>query len=239
MNPSISRKSESDLEQRCDIRLENDATALKAVASPRMEVSIMRFGSRVTEIHLRFPSVMTSFKNLKTLQIEVASAEVIATLLPHVGSGHPYPLSAPKVRLIFPNLTEGKIPFLSGLAWLDESDPNVRNLLDDMPEGIPAGMFKFLEAFINGEPCLWRDGMWNRERDLVFIAGQIHRLLTNPGAWSRLDAKNLAAAHYWSVHKDQMPFESPIPEISGRQDVISVGRRHNCCASGLTLQEIV
>jgi hypothetical protein len=75
-----------------------------------------------------------------------------------------------------------------------------------------------------GLPCLWREGEWNRNCDLIFVARQIHRLLTDPRDYSPNDSMNPEAAIYWAAHKDQLPLEPAIAEIYSKS--------HRNCWSG-------
>jgi hypothetical protein len=109
------------------------------------------------------------------------------------------------------------MPWLGGLLWVDG-----RKGLDRNQDRLSEFFKELLEASIKpagtdglGFPCLWREGEWNRKRDLLFVVQQIHRLLTDPGDYSPSDSLNPEAALYWATHKDQLPLEPPIPEICG------------------------
>lgn len=64
-----------------------------------------------------------------------------------------------------------------------------------------------------GLPCLFRPGAWDEDRDLIFLVGQLHRLLTvdpdsraTPG-----DALNPEAARYWAGRTEHaLPLEPPL-----------------------------
>ncbi|RJR29415.1 MAG: hypothetical protein C4576_35420 [Desulfobacteraceae bacterium] len=186
--------------KRCEVRLENDARALEQASSERMKVAVGRFGGRVIGLELLFPALRTAFMNHATRTVETRQAEVVARIRPNAGNGFPYPLGSPEVRVEFPKRSDRQlVPWLSGLAWLDVFGGN-EVFFGDSPFGIP---------------CLWRNGEWSPERDLLFVAGQVHRLLTDPGNYSPADSMNPEAALYWVSHKDELPLEQPIPELSG------------------------
>jgi hypothetical protein len=202
-------------ERQCERRLENDAGKLEALSSGRMRVHVKRFGKRVSEIQVLFPRVRTAFFRLATEEVEVREAEVLTRIRPNAGSAFPYPLGPPEVRMYYPNLAEGEVPWLGGLVWLD-GRTGLKEL-EDLLTGSIRDLVACLWASADGPvgiPCLWRDGEWNPDLDLVFVAGQIHRLLTDPRDYSRTDSMNPEAAEYWAGHKDRLPLEPPLAEMS-------------------------
>jgi hypothetical protein len=157
--------------------------------------------------------------------VVVREVRVRAFVRPNSSNLFPYPLGNPEVRIEFPSLSPGAgVPWLGGLAWIDsaEADGPLEALVWSLP---PPAAGK--EPF--GIPCLWRQGGWTPECDLVFVAGQIHRMLTDPGDYSPSDAMNPEAALYWATHRDELPFEPPMREFcepgagSGRRPATSRG----------------
>jgi hypothetical protein len=204
-----------DQARQCDIRLQNDTADLEAAASERMAVDTKRFGDRITEIRVTFPQVHTAFYHRTKQVVKIRKASAIAFIYPNSGNSFPYPLGAPVVQILFPQLERGLIPWLSGLWW-----PGSRKIFDPNTDNLSDGFREIMEATINrfrkdgvGFPCLWREGEWNRECDLIFVVRQVHRLLTDPRDYSPSDSMNAEAALYWALHKDQLPLEPPIPEI--------------------------
>lgn len=204
-----------DQAHQCDIRLQNDTAELQSAASERMAVDTKRFGERITEIRVTFPKVHTAFYHLAKQVVEVRKGAAIALIYPNSGNSFPYPLGAPVVQILFPQLEDGLIPWLSGLWW-----PGNRKSFGPNTANLPDGFREVMEAIINrfrkdsvGFSCLWRKGEWNRECDLIFVVRQVHRLLTDPGDYSPSDAMNAEAAVYWARHKDRLPLEPPIAEI--------------------------
>ena len=204
---------------RCDVRLENDSAALEAVArkSDRLQVTVNRFGKRVFEIELCFPQVRTAFLDTRTQEVVVKESKVLAKIRPNAGNAFPYPMGAPnEVRIQFPGLTDScHIPWLGGLAWLSE-----HMLPDSIHQSAPPMFREMLQMMLAsgdlpiGIPCLWRSGEWDLLNcDLIFVAQQIHRMLSDPRDYSPNDAMNREAALYWATHRDQLPLEPPIPEL--------------------------
>jgi hypothetical protein len=227
-------------ERRCDVRLENDAAALETVNSDRMQVKVRRFGARVSGIEIVFPSVRTAFLHVKRKEVEIHVVRVLALILPNAGSQFPYPLGAPEVRIHFPDLdlTE-RVPWLSGLFWFDPGPmaatiQNLPPLLQPLLGRLPKESFQF------GIPCLWRNGEWNQDCDFFFVARQIHRMLTDPGAYSPTDAMNSEANFYWAEHKDALPLEPQIPELycHGEDHLGEGSRRSEGIGGGFFLREV-
>jgi hypothetical protein len=166
----------------------------------------------VVEIELVFPEVRTAFLHKTTREVELHQLRVLTRIRPNAGNSFPYPLGAPEVRVYFPGLRHDLyLPWLSGLLWLE----------DLQQEAIPDAVRAMLAALAPeadlrlGLPCLWREGEWNPACDLIFVARQLHRLLTDPGDYAPSDSMNPDAAIYWAGHKDRLPLEYPIPEIYG------------------------
>jgi len=204
-------------QRQCDVRLQNDTAALEAAKSGRLHIDVKRFGERVEEIHLLFPRVSTAFFHQTNQNVEIRKAVVQVKIMPNAHNAPPYPLGAPLTSIYFPNLARNTVPWLSGLLWVDGHtglDGN-QDRLSEFFKGLIEASIKPVGMDGVGFPCLWREGEWNRKRDLLFVAQQIHRLLTDPGDYSPSDSMNPEAALYWATHKDQLPLEPPIPEIFG------------------------
>jgi hypothetical protein len=176
-----------------------------------MQVETSRFGNRVIEVALHFARVRTALKERGTGTVAVRETRVKAVIRPNAGNSFPYPLGSPEVRIEFPGLDPALfVPWLGGLAWIDGAAAGgLLTALGLHLPSVPAGMGAF------GIPCLWRAGGWNPACDLVFVACQIHRLLTDPGDYAPNDAMNPEAALYWATHRDGLPFEPPISELYG------------------------
>jgi hypothetical protein len=220
MNESNKKILQTAQQRQCDIRLQNDTAALEAARSNRLNIDVKRFGERVKVIHILFPHVRTAFFNQTHQKVEIQKAVVQARILPNAHNAPPYPLGAPVTSIGFPNLARNTVPWLGGLLWEDG-----RKGLDRNQDRLSEFFKELLEASIKpvgtdgfGFPCLWREGEWNRKRDLLFVVQQIHRLLTDPGDYSPSDSMNPQAALYWATHKDQLPLEPPIPEIYGKSE---------------------
>jgi hypothetical protein len=185
-----------------------------------MQAAAKRFGKRVIEVMLVFPKVRTALMDRSSVNVAVREARVKALIQPNSGSGFPYPLGSPAVRIEFPGLEPGgDVPWLGGLAWIDGSGGNGAGGAMSWPlPPLPGGQGPF------GIPCLWRQGGWSPGCDLIFVARQVHRLLTDPGDYSPKDAMNPEAALYWAAHRDALPFEPSIPELYGRCRRTPVGR---------------
>lgn len=214
---------QTDQERRCAIRLQNDAAALEAASSDRMQVAVNRFGARVKDIVIAFPQVTTALYQTDSKAVSVCQTRVRAKISPNAGNTFPYPLGPPMVQVFFPSLPDDRVPWLSGLLWIGPSGHS-----ENAPDTIPSGFNELVAAAALrigggglGIPCLWRQGEWHWDRDLLFIAGQLHSLLTDPGVYSPQDAMNPAAAFYWAANKGQLPFEQPIFTIedAGRYGV--------------------
>jgi hypothetical protein len=207
---------QAEQEQRCALRLQNDAEALAAAASERMEVLVNRFGERVRDLAITMPHVTTVFFHLRRKEVVVRQARMQARIFPNAGNTFPYPLGPPMVQVFFPALPADEEPWLSGLWWIGKSgrtEPPPGQMPDSLNEMMAAAILKAGQNGV-GIPCLWRQGEWNWGRDLIFVAEQLHLLLTDPGAYSPRDAMNRQAADYWTGHKAELPLEPPIPEIS-------------------------
>ena len=200
------------MQARCAVRLINDAASLEAMSCGRMQVAVKRFGLHVVSITLRFPAVKTAFLDRSTGDVLVREAAVSAHIRPNSGNLFSYPFGPPEVRIDFPGLaSDRRTPYLPGLLWMDdtamaEADPVMAGLgmLHGFAAGRPVGI-----------PCLWRQGGWNPDCDLVFVARQVHRMLADPGDYSPTDAMNAQAALHWAAHKSELPFEPPIAELYG------------------------
>lgn len=200
------------MQERCAVRLANDADALEARSCGRMRVAVKRFGPRVLYAGLRFPAVKTAFRDRASGEVVVRAAAVSADVRPNSGNVAPYPFGPPEVRIDFPGLALDRLmPWLPGLLWLDdtlmaEADPITigLGLMHGFAPGRPFGI-----------PCLWRQGGWTPDCDLVFVARQVHRMLADPGDYSPTDAMNPEAALHWAAHKKDLPIEPPIPELYG------------------------
>ena len=222
-------------QRQCDIRLQNDTDALEATSSERMQVTVGRFGNRIRQIHLLFPGVQTAFFHCDNKEVTICSALVEAKIDPNSGNTFPYPLGAPMVRILYPNLKPDLIPWLSGLYWIDRNHPPPADYESNLPSIrtlVASALERFGERRV-GLPCLWREGEWNRNCDLIFVARQIHRLLTDPRDYSPNDSMNPEAAVYWATHRDQLPLEPPIIEIYGKRHEICGKRHRNCWPSKL------
>ena len=212
MNIDPEKPVQPAMQERCAVRLANDATALEARSCGRMRVAVKRFGPRVLYAGLRFPAVKTAFRDRASGEVVVRGAAVSASIRPNSGNVAPYPFGPPEVRIDFPGLAlDCLTPWLPGLLWLDdtlmaEADPITigLGLMHGFAPGRPFGI-----------PCLWRQGGWTPDCDLVFVARQVHRMLADPGDYSPTDAMNAEAALHWAAHKKDLPFEPPIPELYG------------------------
>ena len=202
---------------RCHVRLQYDATAIEAAArkSDRLQVAVNRFGNRVFQVDLCFPKVNTAFLDTTTGKVLIHEAVVLANIR-NAGNAFAYPLGAPEVRIRFPGLTDSRqVPWSGGLLWVGEltlPDPvqcaspmrdMIRMMLAD--EDLPLGI-----------PCLWRTGDWNPDCDLIFVAEQVHRMLTDPGDYSPMDAMNVEAALYWAMNRDLLPLKPRYPDCNAR-----------------------
>jgi hypothetical protein len=121
------------------------------------------------------------------------------------------------IQVFFPLLVDDHVPWLSGLLWIGPAGDTGND-----PARIPSGFRELVAAAAMqiggrgiGIPCLWRQGEWHWGRDLLFIAVQLHRLLTDPGVYSPRDAMNPAAALYWAANKAQLPLEPPLFGLEG------------------------
>lgn len=212
--PDSATLSESQQRQ-CDIRLENDTSALEAAASERMQVRVARFGGRPLDIRLRFPLVRTAFFDRPSGEVKIARCGVEAEISPNAAGSFPYPLGSPTVRIFYPDLRQGRVPWLGGLLWFQGDC-----LHGSRPHRLPDGMRRLAERAFGfsghdgmGMPCLWREGGWSRRCDLIFCARQIHRLLTDPRDYSPGDSLNPEAAVYWATRRDLLPLEPPLPQL--------------------------
>ena len=217
-------------EARCRVRLENDCRALEARVSKRMRVVVSRFGDRVVEIDLLFPQAAVPLLNKSSGDVEVRRADVLANIRPNAGHAFPYPFGAPEVRIFVPDVrTDLFIPWSGGLFWFDE-------LI--LRQETPAALRGMVEAFSSapqprmGIPCLWRT--WHPDYDLVVVANQVHRLITDPGQYAPTDCLNREAALYWASHKNRLPLEPPIPELAAP----SGPEREGSGGAGFTLVEV-
>ena len=216
MKRSDTSRFQTSQHRQCDIRLENDVKDLEAAASNRFKVHVKRFGTRPQHIQLSFPEVRTAFLNRPAGgEVEVLPCLVTAEIYPNAGNQFPYPLGSPVVKIFYPGLKWDLVPWLGGLLWLKDKPPE-----KEPPSSLPAGLQELVDSALSrsypegiGLPCLWREGEWNRNCDLLFTARQIHRLLTDPRDYSPEDSLNPEAALYWASHRDQLPLEPPIPEL--------------------------
>jgi len=211
MNIDSEKPIQPALRQRCEVRIASDTAALEALSSKLMQVASRRFGNSVVEVMLFFPSVRTALKECSSGRVVVRETPVKCVIRPNAGNSFPYPLGSPEVRIEFPGLDpEVFVPWLGGLAWIDGTlAGGFLGALGLSLPALPAGKGAF------GIPCLWREGGWTPACDLVFVARQVHRLLTDPGDYSPKDAMNPEAALYWATHRDRLPFEPPISELYG------------------------
>jgi hypothetical protein len=201
------------IDERCRARLDHDLQDLarfaKTVGHGRLQMGVQSFGGRIVQIGIRFPSVRTGLREGGRNAVVVQAVEAIADVTPGAWDV-PYPLGEPMVRLRFPHLPEGLEPFLSNLHFVGPGPSNGRRsraanpmmaMLDDAfrcPDGV-------------GVPCLWR--RWHPQRDLVWLARQIHSLLVvEPSAMaSPTDCLDPEAARYWVSQKDHaVPLEPPL-----------------------------
>lgn len=212
LNIDLEKPVQGAMQERCAVRLANDASSLEAKTCGRMQVSIRRFGPRVIGAGLRFPSVKTAFRDRASGEVVVREAAVFADIRPNSGNVAPYPFGPPQVSIDFPGLASGgAAPWLPGLLWLDDT-----LMADADPITIGLGLLQgFAPGRPVGIPCLWRQGGWTPDCDLVFVARQVHRMLADPGDYSPTDAMNAEAALHWATHKQELPFETPIPELYG------------------------
>ena len=201
--------------RRCDIRLENDVEGLEAAVSERMKVEVHRFGSRPRWILLSFPKVQTAFFYRAEGAVQVLPWTIVAEIYPNSGNQFPYPLGSPMVKIFYPKLKWDWVPWLSGLLWLKDKKP-----YGHQSDNLPPGIKELVDGTIGlrypegiGLPCLWRDGEWTKDCDLLFTARQIHRLLTDPRYYSPGDSLNPDAAMYWAEHRDLLPLEPVIPQL--------------------------
>jgi hypothetical protein len=224
--------------ERCKVRLQNDAAALEKVGlvSDRLQITVHRFGNRVLEIELCFPQIRTAFLHTATDEVVVREARVLAGILPNAGNTFPYPLGAPEVGIRFLGLDDSAyVPWLGGLLWLSEH--TVSNRIHQALQPRIAEMIRSMlvsRKLRVGIPCLWRDGEWDMDCDLIFVAGQIHQLLTDPRDYSPTDAMNEQAALYWARHRERLPLEPPIRELRRRVGVAS----ENHPKTRFTLKEV-
>ena len=64
-------------------------------------------------------------------------------------------------------------------------------------------------------------------------------MLTDPGAYSPMDAMNPEANFYWVEHKDALPLEPQIPELYGRnEDRSGDGSWRGASMDGFFLREV-
>ena len=212
MNIVSEKQIQPVLRQRCEVRTVNDTAALEALSGERLQVETRRFGNRVIEVALLFPKVKTALLERSSGTVAVRETRVRAVIRPNAGNAFPYPLGSPEVRIEFPGLDPAVfVPWLGGLAWIDGAAAGgLLGALGLHLPSVPAGNIAF------GIPCLWREGGWSPACDLIFVARQIHRLLTDPGDYAPNDAMNPGAALYWATHRDRLPFEPPISELYGQ-----------------------
>ena len=228
---------------RCRLRLQNDARALEAAVSDRLQVVVRKFGNLVRRIDVTLPGVRTGFFHLARKQVTVHPSRVEAQICPNAGNAFAYPLGAPMVMVFFPELADDEQPWLSGLWWIagkrsaQQPDGQIQEMLADMADMMDAALQRFDGKGV-GIPCLWRQGEWNWERDLLFVVDQLHRLLTDPGQYSPRDALNPKAAYHWAAHKDELPLEPPLAEIGkNRGGKTPQGRQSRFCGLKLVRLE--
>jgi hypothetical protein len=197
------------IEERCRVRLENDLKDLsdfaKRVGHERLQMGVAAFGGRILQIGLKFPRVRTGLRTVDGNAVVVQAIEVIADITPGAFDT-PFPLGEPMVRLRFPDLPEGLQPFLSNVHFVgsgvDAGPGQGANPLSAML----GAMFNCPSGF--GVPCLWR--RWHPQRDLVWLARQIHALLVaEPSTMaSPNDCLDPEAARYWvSQTEHTVPLE--------------------------------
>jgi hypothetical protein len=219
------------IEERCLARLDHDLRDLSdfanAVGHERFQMGVAAFGGRMVGIGMRFPSVRTGLRRLDDNAVVVQAIEVVADISPGVGDA-PYPLGDPMVRLRFPNLPAGLEPFLSNLHFIsqaqDGSGPDCAHRTDQIRVHAPSPRLSALSAILDaafpghvglGIPCLYR--RWHPQRDLVWVARQIHSLLiVEPATMaSPNDCLNPDAARYWLAQTDHaVPLEQPLGPAS-------------------------
>jgi hypothetical protein len=215
------------IEERCLARLDHDLRGLsdfaRAVGHERLQMGVATFGGQTVGIGMRFRSVRTGLRRLEDHAVVVQAIEVVADITPGAGDA-PYPLGDPTVRLRFPNLPTGLEPFLSNLHFLswakDGPGPDGARHTDRNRGHAPNLRLGPLSAILDGAfpgqvglgiPCLYRK--WHPQRDLVWVARQIHSLLVVEPATmaSPNDCLNPDAARYWLAQTDHaVPLEPPL-----------------------------
>jgi hypothetical protein len=136
----------------------------------------------------------------------------------------PYPLGEPVVRLRFPDLPTGLVPFLANLHFLSPAEggagPDPLGRGDGSPATVAGPHLGPLAAILAaafpghdrlGIPCLYR--RWHPQRDLVWLARQVHSLLVVEPATmaSPNDCLNPDAARYWLAQTEHVvPLEPPL-----------------------------
>jgi hypothetical protein len=212
-NPKITAMIEERLRVRLDHDLRDLANFARAVGHERLQMGVQDFGGRIIQIGIRFPAVRTGLREVGANGVVARVVEVIADVAPGAWDV-PYPLGAPMVRLRFPNLPPDLEPFLSNLHFIApaSSDARPRHGLDPL-------MAMLHDSFHSptgfGVPCLWR--RWHPQRDLVWLACQIHSLLVvEPSTMaSPNDCMDPAAAKYWlSQTEHTLPLEPPFAAVT-------------------------
>ncbi|MBN2576228.1 MAG: hypothetical protein JXP73_16830 [Deltaproteobacteria bacterium] len=237
--------SEPDLtgavEERCLARLDHDLRDLSdfatAVGHERFQMGVAAFGGRMLGIGMRFGSVRTGLCRLDDHAVVAQAIEVVADISPGVGDA-PYPLGEPTVRLRFPNLPTGLVPFLSNLHFIPPATDGsgfAGARRADPFGGRAAGSHRSpLSAILDaaspghvglGIPCLYRK--WHPQRDLVWVARQLHSLLVVEPATmaSPNDCLNPDAARYWLAQTEhEVPLEPPLgPAAAPRNASVDAG----------------
>jgi hypothetical protein len=222
--------------ERCLARLDHDLRDLsgfaRAVGHDRFQMGVAAFGGRTLGIGMRFPSVRTGLHRLDDHAVVVQAIEVIADISPGAGDV-PYPLGEPTVRLRFPSLPAGLAPFLANLHFIPPAPvgagPGRSRRTDpfraEAPDtSLPSPLSAILDAAFPGHvglgiPCLYR--RWHPQRDLVWVARQLHALLiVEPAAMaSPNDCLNPDAARYWLAQTEHVvPLESPLGPVPAPRD---------------------
>ncbi len=224
------------IEERCLARLDHDLRELsnfaRAVGHERFQMGVAAFGGRTLGIGLRFRSVRTGLRRLDDHAVVVQAVEVVAEVSPGAGDA-PYPLGEPTVRLRFPNLPTGLVPFLANLYFLsppeDGLGPDGTCRTDQIRVSAPgpSPLAAILDPAFPGHlrlgiPCLYR--RWHPQRDLVWVARQIHSLLVVEPATmaSPNDCLNPDAARYWLAQTEHaVPLELPLGPAPAPRDASS------------------
>lgn len=202
------------LTRRGEHRLAHDLAQLeeRTAASNRVTVQCQGFrAGDVNSLALVFHGVRTLYRDRSDNEVRVLARDVLALVNPRAADV-PYPFARPEVRLFFPALPRQLRPWIGNVLIIDDA-PRA-------PAEIPALAHAGLGLGAFGVPCLMRG--WSHDNDLLFLAAQLHQVLTDPRDTSPRDALNPEAAR-WLLDEIErraragepplLPTEPPIGEL--------------------------